>query len=152
MSLEGKTEDQIETLETELLDKIKTIGSPAGNVSLIRELGWDDENLYWSVRDRLVDSGRLELGRGRGGSVKLVEQVDAALPPADAGEAVPVVAVAEAELYEPMANIIKSHWIPDNRFRNSVVEITAKQGRRETGGKWTRPLSLIHISEPTRPY
>jgi hypothetical protein len=30
-------------------------------------------------------------------------------------------------------------WAWDLRFRSHVVEVTARQGRRDTGGTWTRP-------------
>jgi len=48
-------------------------GWARGNVTLQRELGWSEDS-YWPIRDRLVDAGLLELGRGRGGSVSLVIQ------------------------------------------------------------------------------
>ena len=38
-----------------------------------------------------------------------------------------------------MAKVLKERWVKDNRFRASLVEITAKQGKRDTGGKWSRP-------------
>ena len=69
MSLEGKTEEEIKSLEGALLAEVENQGGAAGNVSLLRCLKWDDD-LYWSVRDRLVEAGQLELGRGRGGSVR----------------------------------------------------------------------------------
>jgi hypothetical protein len=39
----------------------------------------------------------------------------------------------------------------DFRFLHSHVEVTAKQGRRETGGKWSRPdITVVGVS--TYPY
>jgi hypothetical protein len=34
---------------------------------------------------------------------------------------------------------VHERWAKDKRFRDYVVEITARQGARQTGGKWTRP-------------
>jgi hypothetical protein len=67
MSLEGKSEEQIKSLADQLLAKLQEKGGVAGNVSLVRELSWD-EDTYWPIRDRLVDAGQLQLGRGKGGS------------------------------------------------------------------------------------
>jgi hypothetical protein len=142
MSLEGKTDDQIKDLERQLLNEVEQRNGVAGNISLLRELKWD-EDLYWSIRDRLIDAGQLELGKGKGGSVRRVftdDTHDTRLP---AQEVQPVqiteAQITEAELYEPIAKVLKQRWVKDNRFRDSVVEITAKQGKRDTGGKWSRP-------------
>ena len=129
--------------QAQLITKIKENGGHAGNVTLQRELGWEEET-YWPIRDRLVDSGLLELGRGRGGSVSLVTQVSpvqpntsesaSALAPLDSGQRIP-----ESELYDPVADVLRKQWARDLRFRSHVVEVTARQGRRDTGGTWTRP-------------
>jgi hypothetical protein len=129
--------------EAALLAKVRDKGGHAGNVTLQRELGWGDD-IYWSVRDRLVDAGQLELGRGKGGSVSLVAQ----LPTAASGAAPPVSAETaltppESELYEPVARVLRSEWAKDMRFRSHVVEVTARQGRRDTGGTWTRPDIVV---------
>ena len=42
----------------------------AGNGALRSQLGWD-EATYERIRDRLVAAGRIEKGRGRGGSIRL---------------------------------------------------------------------------------
>jgi hypothetical protein len=137
MSLEGKTEEEINALEKELLRAVESNSGKAGNVTLIRLLNWE-EDLYWSVRDRLVDAGLLELGRGKGGSVRRILPVAPEPPTLPTVEPQPP-APSEAQLYEPVARMLKERWVKDNRFRESLVEITAKQGKRDTGGKWTRP-------------
>lgn len=38
-----------------------------------------------------------------------------------------------------MAEVIKSRWAQDYRLDSVMVEVTAAQGARQTGGKWTRP-------------
>lgn len=40
-----------------------------GNLALRSELGWSEDR-YWKVHTSLVDDGRIERGRGRGGSVR----------------------------------------------------------------------------------
>jgi hypothetical protein len=126
-----------------LITKIREKGGHAGNVTLQRELGWPEDS-YWPIRDRLVDAGLLELGRGRGGSVSLVIQADPVQSAAFEAVIAPLPVnspprLSEAELYEPLADVLKKQWAKDLRFRSLVVEVTARQGRRETGGTWTRP-------------
>lgn len=45
----------------------------------------------------------------------------------------------EKELYEPVHSSLLKWWIPQEDIREYVLEITANQGRRQTGGMWTRP-------------
>lgn len=54
------------------LDVLRARGTSAGNQSLREQLGWT-EGRYASVRNELVAAGRISIGRGRGGSVSLVE-------------------------------------------------------------------------------
>ncbi|MBZ5625897.1 MAG: hypothetical protein LAQ69_45490 [Acidobacteriia bacterium] len=129
--------------QAQLITKLKEKGGHAGNVALQRELGWEEE-AYWPIRDRLVDSGLLELGRGRGGSVSLVTQVPLIQPNTSESVSTPVPLispqrVSEGELYDPVADVLRKQWARDLRFRSHVVEVTARQGRRDTGGTWTRP-------------
>ncbi len=130
--------------EDELLAKIRERGGHAGNVTLQKELGWNTDQ-YWAIRDRLIDSGHLQLGRGRGGSVSLVAPADLANSTTEA----PLVAgverqaLAEGELYGPVSEVLRKDWARDMRFRSHVVEITARQGRRDTGGTWTRPDIVV---------
>jgi hypothetical protein len=49
------------------------------------------------------------------------------------------VPATERSLYEPMRRVIAGEWAKDKRFDPLAVEITAQQGRRETGGRFTRP-------------
>lgn len=131
-------------LEAELLRKIRAKGGHAGNVTLQRELAWGDDR-YWAIRDRLVDSGQLQLGKGKGGSVSLVAQ---AIPPDDLGQraaqTTPTISeITEADLYQPVAEVLRKDWARDMRFRSHIVEVTARAGRRDTGGTWTRPDIVV---------
>ena len=60
------TEEQCERL----LSVLRENGGKAGNQTLRQILDWDDAT-YEAVKERLVNSGRLTTGRGRGGSVAL---------------------------------------------------------------------------------
>lgn len=126
---------------------------------------------YWLLRDSLIDSGILEQGRGRGGSVHRISTVAtgtlvsgtavAQTPPSAAfrvgtagaegtitGPETPEVleAVSESSLYEPFHKATKEGYTKDNRLKRFISEITAHQGRRATGGKWTRPdVTLVAV-------
>jgi recombinational DNA repair ATPase RecF len=59
------------TLATLLMAAVESMPEQSvGNKTLRERLGWD-ERTYERIKDRLVDEGRLEKGRGRGGSVRL---------------------------------------------------------------------------------
>lgn len=64
MASERQTKRFIEVLES--------LGGSAGNVRLRTELGWQDST-YVRIKQRLVESGAVVSGRGRGGSVSLAE-------------------------------------------------------------------------------
>jgi hypothetical protein len=71
MSLDKFSTEKIADLESLLLLLVPS-SDAIGNVSLrnlLAERGWDDE-LYWAIRNRLIERGILETGRGKGGSVR----------------------------------------------------------------------------------
>lgn len=53
----------------------------------------------------------------------------------------------EEALYAPVAQTLQEHWARDRSFKWFRLEITAKQGRRQTGGRWTRPdITVVSLS------
>lgn len=149
MSLQGKTDDEIRAMQDALIQKVKDLGGSAGNNRLMRELAWDEDE-YWIIRDRVVDLGNLRRYRARGGAVAIVPPTLATVEPVEHGERESQnfgqhqpVETAERDLYEPVATVLRGPWAKDSRFRHHVVEITASQGRRNTGGTWTRPDIVV---------
>lgn len=61
------TEEQIEHFTATLA----SLGGSAGNQRLLEALGWQNST-YQHVKQQLIDDGRIRPGRGRGGSVALV--------------------------------------------------------------------------------
>ncbi len=49
----------------------------------------------------------------------------------------------EADLYAPVAAVLRDFWIPHEELREAIVEVTANQGSRKTGGLWTRPDLVV---------
>lgn len=130
--------EQKHLLKELLVDLIPENCLPIGNKSLIpeflnlakRKYGIElEENDYWDVRNDLIDDGKIEKGRGKGGSVYRVFQERI-----DEGKY-----ERELYLYRPFQKAIEKFWINDNDIGNYIIETTASQGRRDTGGNWTRP-------------
>jgi len=158
MSLEGLSPEQIEAKQQELLNAVPS-DTAIGNKTLREKLGerWN-EDLFWEIRNRLIERGQLEPGRGRGGSTKLVPILEpqsatlTAAPAMTPGDAPQVPDYSkELELYEPVSSVLRNHWSKEQGFDNYLVEVTAKQGSRQTGGKWTRPDVTV-VGYKTFPY
>ena len=60
----------------QFIETLKSIGGKAGNKKLQETLQLNDTTYTW-VRDYLIEEGQLKPGRGRGGSVKLLEGEEA---------------------------------------------------------------------------
>lgn len=143
MSTQGENLDRFTADEQALLSCLPQDGTAKGNQAVRLELEWDEDR-YFSTRNHLEDGGHVVRGRGRGGSVRRILTSETTPP----GVAVPASTVAsvaeveyldEADLYEPMRKVIAGEWAKDHRADPVAVEITALQGRRSTGGKWSRP-------------
>jgi hypothetical protein len=161
--------EAINRLEEEFIHTLE--GAPfnghAGNKSLREQLGWD-ENRYWMIRDRLDDAGKIVRGRGKGGSVNLLAQtapVAASLEAAGLlgataevsreGPSEPSVAGSaygtEESLYEPIVASLRGYWPNEKRLDEFLCEVTARLGRKQTFGTWSRP-DITAVSLVTYPY
>lgn len=126
------------------IEALEKVGGSSGNSSLRQSLAWD-EDFYWKVQGRLIETGHIVAGRGRGGSVRFTEsqaQQSADEPSersAEASQALKDQLRKEKVLYSPLKDSIQSKWI--NRFAldDVVVEETHTRGSKDTGGKFTRP-------------
>lgn len=128
-------------LDQMMVEIIPTDGTPIGNKNLrnqweqkiIAKGGTPTNDLYWSTRTKLLETGNYETGKGRGGSIcKILERE--ITPKEVEGEV-----ENEASLYPPFYKTIVESFTKDFGFPDSVVQITAHQGARKTGGKWSRP-------------
>lgn len=134
-----------------LIEKLKgKFEGKAGNKALRNELGWaDSPDRYWNARKRALEQGLIEAGRGRGGSVKIIEFIGDALgaeAPGTAAEEDGNEKPKEADLYEPARKVIEGWWAKAESYDDFIVSVTATRGRAYTGGKWTRPdISILAI-------
>jgi hypothetical protein len=130
------------TDKEQLLVVVPFDGSAIGNTTLMRRLGWGEQR-YWPVRDALIAEGVIERHRGRGGAVRRVSkaapEVEEPVPPEVVAEVVADSYTRELQLYEPLRDTIATDWAKDRLSSPIAVEVTAQQGRRQTGGRWSRP-------------
>jgi hypothetical protein len=134
-----------------LLALVPADGSTAGNTALRRQLGWSG-NRYWYARDYLLEAGVLVRAKGRGGAVRRAHPEENAATPATAeAELIGQAALAyvhEADLYPPIRETLETSWAKERQIKPLAVEITAAQGRKATGGRWTRP-DLVSVAVRT---
>lgn len=127
--------------EEQLLGLVPEDGT-VGNGRVLQLLGWDADR-YFEVRDRLVEKGLLNKGQGRGGSVR--RAVHGASRTAD--RLPRKRSRRERELYAPIVEVLKGRWAKILGHQNFHVEKTASQGKKSTGGTWTRPdITLVAVS------
>lgn len=139
------------------LNKLRAEGGSSGNYSLKNRLGWNNDERYWRTHGMAVDAGLVIRGRGRGGSVILVDETGNLSDPIDpqvtaaAGEQVAATLVKETELYPATKKVIEDGWSRERSYDDFVVEITAQPGRVQTGGTWTRP-DIALLGTKSYPY
>jgi hypothetical protein len=129
MAEEELADAEVAAQEAQLLAAMPAKGS-ISNGALRSELGWDEPR-YFYIRNKLFQAGKLRNGRGR--SVQLVVQI----APQNAGAAPS--RTPESDLYAPIIGTLGSQWVLDHQIQDWIIDLTAHQGRRDTGGKWTRP-------------
>jgi hypothetical protein len=107
------------------------------------------EDRYWEVRDQLVEEGKIIKNRGQGGRIALnllsdgndkviTDKEEAKTEISQEIKKAAEEIKEEHALYEPFAKSIGKR-AKDEGAENTVVEITARQGKRQTGGEWSRP-------------
>lgn len=106
----------------------------AGNKALRDKLSWEADR-YWTVRRHLMEHSLVIKGRGQGGSVAIpdddVEKELDRQPRTRTSK--------EGDLYEPALKVIQGDWAKESIFEHWLAKRTAYAGKKDTGGKWTRP-------------
>lgn len=124
--------------------RIPQNGDPIGNITLRRASKTSSGDRYIDTRNAMRDAGLIILGGGRGGSVRRADQyIDlGAVPIAQAGRGL------ELAIYDTIRCRLQEIVDDEARFTEHVIAITGLQGRRLTGGKWSRPdLTLVGLKK-----
>jgi hypothetical protein len=123
--------DNLTPDQHQFIARLRSVGGSAGNSSLRARLAWSEDK-YFTVQCRLVDMELIQRGKGRGGSVILVES----------GDTEPAVEVfSERALYAPVARAlprwIRQHYGPQS-FVWLTTEVVGSKGGARLGGSWRR--------------
>jgi hypothetical protein len=119
-----------------LLNALPEDGSAVGNTNLMRRLKWSADT-YFKLRDDLVTEAKVQTGRGRGGSVRLATPHESGAQPKRTKKGSP-----ERALYPRFLESLKT-WASGQGWTDHVVQQTSDQGRRRTGGRFTRPDFVV---------
>jgi hypothetical protein len=121
-------------MSEKLLGSIPGDGKPIGNISLQKKSGFREDE-YWSLRNQLIEQGKIGKARGKGGSVyRLLAKVSATAKKRTSSRK-----GVEADLYPSFEKWLANFWAKDANLTTFFAERTANQGKKSTGGKWTRP-------------
>lgn len=113
------------------------------------DVQWQDKN-YVAAKKKLIDAGRVYTRRGRNGGIYLSEEE---IPAEEAGESSEASQeerkkIAESGHYEAALEVFRTDWKGAYEFLEVCGQITAKAGRKKTGGRWTRPdITLLCLSK-----
>ncbi len=139
-------QEEIKKYAEILLGLIPEDGSPKGNITLIQDLTQKlkrdlnvaiSEDEYWEIRNDLIEKGDISTGKGKGGSVYRSLGI---------AKGTKAKSTKESDIYESFFQTINKSWVKQNDIKEFQAEITAAQGRRKTGGKWTRPdITLVAV-------
>lgn len=109
------------------------------------------EQCIASVVEELVRKGQVKRPRGRGRRICLVTEPCGFDDLLREFHYEPLVWKRENDTYPAIARKLEREWMPALGFSDVEVVITAHQGRRETGGAWSRPDLVATGQHPTLP-
>ncbi len=101
---------------------------------------------YWQAEQELVDADQIERRRGRNGGIYLLDDVPQGVGENAEQQAVVEEAAArerERDHYQDALGCIVDNWSREFGFSAVFGSVAAHQGRRQTGGKWTRPDLIV---------
>lgn len=136
-----------------LLTLMPKDGSSIGNITLRARLAEAakqkglpfEEKDYFRIRQPLIAENVISTGSGKGGSVFLLRLPSEPLPELQL-QGTAVTFSGEIGLYATLSRTIGAFWPEDHGFRDYIIQITGLQGKKATGGRWTRPdVTMISV-------
>jgi hypothetical protein len=93
----------------------------------------------------LISEGKIRSGRGRGGSVAIVEDSTESISDQQTPLRPPI---PEQELYAPIRKQLEAKWIATRGYDTFIIEETHSQGSRATGGTYSRPdITVVGVKK-----
>jgi len=127
------------------LKNLNKDGSAIGNKALRDKLKWDEDK-YWKIREELLQAGLIKKATGKGGAVVKIE-IDSKIQEEEIKIRPNEQYKNEKSLYMPFKDTIESKFTKDMSIKNFICQDISSQGRKATGGLWTRPdIILISIN------
>jgi transcriptional regulator with XRE-family HTH domain len=131
-------DERLDAKEETFLSHVPATGVPIGNGRLRGNLGWELAE-YLRVKKSLINKGSIQTGRGRGGSVSRVQLV---VPRREAQRGKSSTRVKEKDLYPIFKRALEA-WVQDQGWTDFFIEHKPSQGKKNTGGMWTRPDFVV---------
>lgn len=119
---------QITVDDNQVLDQLHTAGEAVGHLTLQQRCNFSN-NRYEASRKNLIAKKLAVSVAGGRGSLHLTDE----------GRALPSAKVKESLLYAPLCEVPVDEWKETLGLVPIVIDNTAMQGGRVTGGRWTRP-------------
>ena len=140
-----------EQTKERIVEALRSAGGRLTRADLIAQLDLESSrDSYRDAEQALVDDKRIERRRGRTGGIYLLPEDDQQRQSnhesatATANESLR----REQDYYASVLEEIKDHWAEEQGFKAVFGSVTAMQGRRPTGGRWSRPdITLCTVSE-----
>lgn len=127
------------------LKNLNNDGTAIGNKALREKLKWDEDK-YWKIRDELLQDGLIKKATGKGGAVVKIE-IESKPSESEKKLAAKEQYKNEKSLYKPFKETIELKFTKDMSIKNFVCQDINSQGRRPTGGLWTRPdIILVSVN------
>lgn len=115
-------------------------------LSLLNGLSRDEVEV---ATEELVRRGQIERCRGRGRRVRLVRKPCGFEGLLTENHCEPTIWTREKQSYAAIQEKLQREWMPRLGFSDVEVTNTAHQGRRDTGGIWSRQYLLGSGTHPT---
>jgi hypothetical protein len=130
------TEREKKQFAKQLLALLKKASPNSVSNKRLREQLTLETDQFFEVRDYLIDQNQVAKAMGQGGASVFIPQ---ATVPEEIQEEKKLKG-KERQLYDPLIKTLNDEWAPDNGIKTPyIVCKTAEMGKKDTGGKWSRP-------------
>ena len=151
-SHQGSEQSSLQQVKDNIVDALKKNDDRLTKNELVNKFISDlGEELYYQAEDALIEEELIERCLGRNGGIRrLVQQDDSQsqIDPESSDSIAEESLQREKDHYEPALKQIEKHWTDERSEKHIYGAVTAYQGKRSTGGRWSRPdITLCTVSK-----